>query len=137
MKKSRLIGLIFRPLPCRIKCGLKLDRMHLTCFTHCRIRKCYLGSSKYRHNKLTGLYYPKNYRLSDPITLNEATGLWCVMVIDEGRRFSKIKDAPLNRILKVVEQLSEPNVNSSPRRTLYEKLLLRQRLMTIAEILAD
>jgi hypothetical protein len=80
---------------CKKLCGHNLRRPHLTCL-YCRIRRLYYGKldeKKYHYNRFMGLVMPPSYSNY-------------VLIIDNNRRFARVKDILLKYVLTIAEALS-------------------------------
>ena len=81
--------------PCKKLCGHDLRRPHLSCL-FCRVRRFYYGKmdrQKYRYNSLMRIVLPE-----DRTTY--------VLLIDNQRRFARVKAIVLQRLLTICEWLA-------------------------------
>jgi hypothetical protein len=125
---------------CKPICGLNLHRPHFSCGLFCRSRRYFYGKmnkSKYHYNKCLGVVLSNNPDDMEKYTLlfpsNSILGCPYVIFVDKLRRFARVKDIFLKRLLKVLEKersYSEP---------LWVRIIVlyRKRIATICEFLAN
>jgi hypothetical protein len=117
---------VFPSMPCKTLCRHNLDRFHFSCL-YCRVRRFHYGKmdpNKYHYNRFLGAVLPNKPEDMEPYTFFLSDTASYTIIIDKMRRFAKIKDVLLKKLLLIAEK--------------YQNITcLRARALTMAEMLAN